>query len=242
MYSISQILLLSLLGPIVGSLIGVWKKPSDAFMYNMLAFAAGVMLSISFLQLIPQSIEISSPTTAIIGISIGTLLMYAMDKLIPHIHPQLNAQEQGRNLERTAMLLTVGIFLHNLPEGMAMAIGAVTDTKTGVIVALAIMAQDIPEGICTSAPYYMATGNRLKAFLISASTAIPTIIGFFIANQIFQSISNDAIGVIIASTAGIMVYICVDELIPTSCGKTESHSVIFSLLTGIVFVILIMAI
>lgn len=242
MYSVSQILILSLLGPLIGSLIGVFKKPSASFMYNMLSFAAGVMLSISFLQLIPQSIEISSPLISILGILLGSVVMFAMDKLLPHLHPAMNEQEQGKNLERTAWLLIIGIFIHNLPEGMAMAIGAVTDAKTGVIIALAIMVQDIPEGVCTSAPYYVATNNRLKAFLISASTAIPTIIGFLIANQIFKTISNEAIGIITASTAGIMTYICVDELIPTSFGKSDSHSLIFSFLAGIIFVILLQAI
>ena len=59
MEQIYIILIISVMGPILGSLIGVIRKPSNIFMLNMLAFSAGVMLSISFLELIPESIELS---------------------------------------------------------------------------------------------------------------------------------------------------------------------------------------
>jgi len=115
------LILISLLGPIVGSLAGVLKKPSNVFMFNMLSFAAGVMLAISFLELVPESIELSSTWICILGIITGTLVMYSLDKMIPHLHPSLNVQEQGCNLRKTATYLFLGIFLHNFPEGMAIA-------------------------------------------------------------------------------------------------------------------------
>jgi len=233
--------ILAILGPVIGSLIGVLKKPSDRFMFNMLSFAAGVMLAISFLQLIPQSIQLSSVLFSIIGFVIGALFMFAVDKLIPHIHPELCAQEQGGKLKKTSIYLLLGIAMHNLPEGMAIAIGTVSSFKATLAIALAIAIHDIPEGICTSAPYYSYSKKKLKSFLLSASTAIPTLIGFILAYYLFRSIPLQFVGLIIGATAGLMVYISSDELIPSSCSKITNHSTIFSLILGIVLVMLLIS-
>ena len=173
-------------GPVIGSAIGILKMPTSGYICNMLCFAAGVMLAISFLELIPESLAISSSGISIIGVVLGALAMYALDKIIPHIHPRLCAQEQGCNLERTSVYLILGMFLHNFPEGMAIAIGSVTETKVSITIALAIAIHNIPEGICTSAPYYHSTGKRVQAFLLSASTAIPILIGYITARYVFQ--------------------------------------------------------
>jgi len=232
------IVIISVLGPIIGSIIGVAKKPSFMYMCNMLCFAAGVMLGISFLELIPESIHISSVGICVAGIIMGSLIMYGVDRIIPHIHPELCTQEQGCNLQRTSTYLILGIFLHNFPEGMAIAIGAVTDTKVSLIIALAIAIHNIPEGICTSAPYYHASGNCLKAFLVSSSTAVPLLIGYLLARYIFGSITPGVLGFIIGATAGLMIYITLDEIIPNSCAGND-HTTVFSLLAGIIFVILL---
>lgn len=121
---------------------------------------------------------------------------------------------------------------------MAIAIGAVTETKVSLIIALAIAIHNIPEGICTSAPYYHSTGDRLKAFLVSSSTAVPLLIGYLLARYIFGYIAPEVLGFIIGATAGLMIYITLDEIIPNSCAGTD-HKTIFSLLTGIIFVILL---
>jgi ZIP family zinc transporter len=186
------IVIISVLGPIIGSIIGVAKKPSFLYMCNMLCFAAGVMLGISFLELIPESIYISSVGICVAGIIVGSLIMYGVDRIIPHIHPELCAQEQGCNLQRTSVYLILGIFLHNFPEGMAIAIGAVTESKVSLIIALAIAIHNIPEGICTSAPYYHATGNRLKSFFVSSSTAVPLLIGYLLARYIWLYYAGSA--------------------------------------------------
>jgi len=233
------IITISVLGPVIGSLIGVLKKPSEKFMYNMLAFAGGIMLAISFLELIPESIAFSNIWIAVFGIIVGSLIMFGVDKAIPHIHPGLCQQEQGKKLKKTALYLIIGIFLHNFPEGMAIAIGSVSGVKVSIVVALAIAIHNIPEGICTSAPYYHATKKRLKSFLISASTAIPVLLGFIIANQLYKYISNNLIGFIIGATAGLMIYITSDEIIPASCCKTTDHKTIFSLIAGVLFVVLL---
>lgn len=231
------IVILSVLGPIVGSAIGVMKRPSFAYICNMLCFAAGVMLAISFIELIPESIHLSSRGMAVAGVVLGSLAMYGLDRVIPHIHPRLCSQEQGCNLERTSVYLILGMFLHNFPEGMAIAVGAVTEPKVSLSIAIAIAIHNIPEGICTSAPFYHSTGERLKSFLVSSSTAVPILAGYVTARHLFQQIPPGAVGLLIGATAGLMIYITVDELIPQSCAG-EDHKTIFSLILGVVFVML----
>jgi ZIP family zinc transporter len=230
------IIIISVIGPVIGSALGVWRRPSSGYICNMLCFAAGVMLAISFLDLIPESIRLSSRLACIVGFLIGAIAMYGLDRLLPHIHPRLCSQEQGCNLERTSLYLIFGILLHNFPEGMAIAIGAVTDSRVSLSIALAIAVHNIPEGICTSAPYYLATNRRGRAFLFSSFTAVPILLGYLSARYLFLDIPTQMVGVIVAATAGLMVYITVDELIPHSCAGTD-HQTIFSLVAGVLFVV-----
>lgn len=236
---IYTIIFVSLFGPIIGSLIGVMKRPSERWMYNLLSFAAGIMLGVSFLQLIPVGIEQSSSIVCILGVMVGTIVMFFVDKLTPHLHPAFCRQSTGHHLKRTALYVLVGIFIHNFPEGMAMGLGAVVDLQLSLSIALAIALHDIPEGICTSAPYYSISRKRLKAFLLSASTGIPTLIGFLTTYYLFNNISQVFIGFLLSATAGIMIYISSDELIPASCCKLSGHSTIFSLILGVISVVLL---
>ncbi|MBW2980649.1 ZIP family metal transporter [Candidatus Woesearchaeota archaeon] len=233
------IILISIAGPLIGSFIGIMRKPSERMMYNLLSFAAGVMLAVSFLELIPEAIELSSIWVCVIGIIIGSLVMFGLDRLIPHIHPGLCKQEHGHRLGKTAAYLLWGIFLHNFPEGLAMGVGSVTTIKLSYIIAIAIAIHDIPEGVCTSAPFYYITKKRLKSFLISFSTAIPTIAGFLLSYFLFPVIHQTLVGILVAATAGLMIYISTDELIPTSCCKMTNHSTIFSLMAGVLSVVLL---
>jgi len=236
------ILLISVAGPVIGSLIGVLKKPSERFMFCAMAFAGGVMLAISFMELIPKGINMSSIPLACIGILLGASFMYLLDKALPHLHPELCRQEHCHKLRKTALYLIIGIFMHNFPEGMAIAIGTVTDFKLTLVIASSIAIHNIPEAICTSSPYYFTSGKKLKAFLLSSSTAIPIVVGFLVAKFVYQIIPLQIVGMIIAATAGLMIYISGDELIPCSCAKKQEkweHIKIFSLVLGVILVVLL---
>lgn len=242
------VLIVSFLGPIIGSLFGVLFKPTKKFIHDMLAFSAGVMLAISFVEMIPQSIEHSSIIITSLGILIGAIIMFIFDNIIPHIHPKLSDHSQGMTMKKTALYLIFGIFLHNFPEGLAISTGIASDSGTLLSIAFAIAIHNIPEGICTSAPYYASTKKKLHSFLISSLTAIPILVGFLSGRYIFNNISQNIFGLIISITAGLMIFISTNELIPFSCNKDDSstkvfsHSSIFFLIFGIIFVILLGAI
>lgn len=238
----NQILLITTiaaLGPLIGSFLGVYKRCSEKILYNFLGFAAGIMLAISFVNLIPESLKLSTPLICVIGVIVGSILIFSIDKLIPHIHPSLCLPENPRHeLEKTAIFIIIGIFIHNFPEGLAIGIGFLQSFQFSLAIALGIAIHDIPEAVCTSLPYYSLNGKRLKSFLVSASTVIPTLLGIFIAYFFLGAISPILIGFLMASTAGVMIYIAADELIPTSFSKLRFGS-IYSLTCGLATVILL---
>jgi len=239
MESLWLILVLMIAGPVIGSILGVIKRPTEKYLGMMLAFSAGVMLTISFFELIPESIQLSSLRFAILGIFVGVLFMFLLDKIVPHIHPTRHKHEKKCSIEFVSFALFMGLFLHNFPEGLTIASGTVASFKATLAIALAITVHNIPEGICTSAPYYFCSKNRLKAFLISSSTVIPTVVGFYVGYYLFQYLSTSMLSIIIAATAGIMIYISCDELIPFSITKKDvgvNHAAIFSLIAGVIYV------
>ena len=243
MDNIIFLLIISVIGPLLGALLGIINYPSKRLMFNMLAFAAGVMITISFINLIPQSISFSSTIIAVLGIALGALLMFMIDKFIPHIHPEKNLDKKNDkdfcNIYQSSIYINTALFIHNIPEGMVIALGTITNNVLGIIIAIAITIQKIPEGICVAAPTYYCSKNRFKSFIIACSTLIPLFIGFFIAYFLYQSLPQTIIGLIIGITAGFMIYISTDELIPASSKRVTHHSTIISLIIGILFVLIL---
>ncbi|MCP4682957.1 MAG: ZIP family metal transporter [Desulfobacterales bacterium] len=229
---------LSVLGPVIGSGIGVWKKPTETYIHNMLYFAAGIMLAISFLDLIPESRHLGSDLTCVAGVIVGAMVMWALDRLFPNVHECSVCGENQCHMGRTANFLIIAIFLHNFPEGMAIAIGTATDISDSIVIAFAIAIHNIPEGICTSAPHYYAYGNRMKSFVMSSLSALPIVLGFIAARYLFTQISPQTISVLIGATAGLMIYISVDELMPAA-KENNAGQTIFFFMFGIVAVMLL---
>jgi ZIP family zinc transporter len=124
---------------------------------------------------------------------------------------------------------------------MVIALGTITNSVMGIIIAIAITIQKIPEGICTAAPTYYCSKNRFKSFLIACSTLIPLLIGFFIAYFLYQNLSQTVIGLIVGITTGFMIYISTDELIPASSKMVTHQSTIISLIIGVLFVLILNA-
>lgn len=127
----------------------------------------------------------------------------------------------------------LAIAIHNFPEGLATFMGALTDPTLGVSIAVAIAIHNIPEGIAVSVPIYYATKNRKKAFWLSflsgLAEPVGAILGFFILRNFFN---ESTFGVIFAGVAGIMVYISLDELLPTAEEYGEHHVAIGGLIAG----------
>jgi ZIP family zinc transporter len=174
----------------------------------------------------------------------GIFLIAAIDKFVPsaenpHELKKVedmnsgNADIQRTKLMRMGMFTALAIAIHNFPEGLATFTSAIKDPSLGIAIAFAIAIHNIPEGIAVSAPVYYATGDRKKAFRLSFLSGLSEPVGAVIGYLILFKIFNDVVfGVLFASVAGIMLFISLDELLPTAREYGESHLAIYGLIAG----------
>jgi zinc transporter, ZIP family len=188
----------------------------------------------------------------------GMLLTGLIDALIPgeanphEIHsdleivplrgpsPDVHDHNAHRKLMRTGMFTAFAIGIHNFPEGMATFLAALEDPSLGVPIAIAIALHNIPEGISVSVPIFYATGSRRKAFVYSALSGLAepvgAIIGYVAIRLLLGGTSGvipaEVMGMLFAGIAGIMVYISLDELLPTSRAYGKGHDSVCGLVAG----------
>jgi len=136
-------------------------------------------------------------------------------------------------LFRTGILTAFVVMLHNVPEGVATLFASLSDVKLGLTITFAIAIHNIPEGIAISVPVYFATGSRRKAFwysfLSGLSEPLGAVIGFLLLQPL---IGGPTFGIILAAVAGIMIYISLDELLPSAREFGESHLAMAGLAGG----------
>jgi len=239
MNNLLLILILIFVGQTLGSLVGLIKKPEKTVLYGSLAFAASMMLGISFFQLIPESLEIASFFLVAISFFVGIAIMRIVDKILPHINPELMKKEKP-DVKRSVTMLVIGIALHNLPEGLAIGVGFALTPALGIAIALGIATQDVPENVATIVPLYNLTKKRMKSFFIITGTILFELIGFVFGYYFLRQASLPILGASLAAAAGFMVYISIEELIPSARIKQNLKVGITGLILGILCVLLIL--
>ncbi len=138
-----------------------------------------------------------------------------------------------RKLQRMGLMSALAIGIHNFPEGLATFSGALKDPAIGAAIAVAIAIHNIPEGIAVSVPVYYATGSRKKAFYYSFLSGISEPVGALIGYLFLLRFFNDTMfGLLFAAVGGIMVFISLDELLPTAEKYGEHHLCIYGVLGG----------
>jgi len=221
----------------IGSLIALAvKKPGPRFMSFTLGFSSGVMILVSFVELLQASIHVIGFFYAHAGFFLGMLSFFVIDMLIPHEYIGQTDHNGGNNpdkLMRTGLLVAFGIGIHNFPEGMATFVGALSDINIGIAIAVAIAIHNIPEGLAVAAPIYAATGNRKKAFTWSFLSGVSEPIGAGLAALVLLPILTPVLlGWILAAVAGIMIAISLDELIPAAKSFGYNHVPIIGVFAG----------
>lgn len=220
-----------------------------------LGFSAGVMIYVSFVEILAKSKDSFVPIYGeAIGEGIAVLLFFLgmgiaalIDRLVPQdINPHelkknseieiLKNDEQTvniLNLKRTGVFMAIAIAIHNFPEGFATFIAALEDTNLGIMIALAIAIHNIPEGIAVSLPIYHATGNKKQAFWYAFSSGLTEPIGAFVGFMILLPfLGKAALGVTFGLVAGIMIYISFDELLPSARVYGNAHTTILGIALG----------
>ena len=148
--------------------------------------------------------------------------------------------EQHHKLMRMGMFTALAIAIHNFPEGLAAFLAALDDPNLGVAIAVAIALHNIPEGVSVAVPIFYATGKRNRAFFYSLLSGLAEPVGAIIAYLLIRMFVGDPsgavppqiMGALFGMVAGIMVYISLDELLPTSRAYGKGHDTLFGLLAG----------
>ena len=212
------------------------RRPGRQLLSFTLGFSAGVMILVSFVELLDQSIGSIGFLKANVAFFLGIGAIFLVDALVPHeyIGQKDRPDSQARDpLIRTALLTALGIGIHNFPEGMATFAGALEDTRLGMAIAVAIAIHNIPEGLAVSAPIYAATGSRRKAFLWSFLSGVSEPVGAALAAVILLPFLTQAVlGWVLAAVAGIMVFISLDELVPAAKSFGSEHVPIIGVIAG----------
>lgn len=230
------------LSTLIGTLFIFYKGDIKKLTKYSLAFASGVMASISLIDLIPEAINLiiknNSKNNAflltLIFIAIGLILSYIIDALIPE-----NKNVKNKKLYKLGIFSMLAIIMHNIPEGIATFLSSSSNLSLGISLAIAIALHNIPEGISISVPVYSATGSKKRAFIYTLISALAEPLGGIIAYLFLAPIITDNImGYTLAIIAGIMLHISLLKLLPAAIKYREKKKILAFFIIGILFMII----
>lgn len=227
----------------IGSLIAFISGRRDPSALGFsLGFSAGVMLYVSFVDILGtarESLESAMGSVPAAWITAGAffagiLLVGIIDRLVPEAeNPHEIHNSCDRRLMRVGLTTALAIAIHNFPEGFATFLAAMQSPVMGIPIAIAIAIHNIPEGISVSMPIYCATGSRKKAFIWSALSGISEPLGAIAGYFLLRTFFTPAVfGIAFAGVAGIMVFISLDELLPTAETYGKHHYCIYGVVAG----------
>jgi len=245
----------------IGSTLAFFTKQTNkAFFAVSMGFSAGVMIYLSFVEILPKSVKYISDTSGDIAASgiaaaalvAGMILMAVIDALVPsgnnpHENTDvelLNQNQQNllqgkesverKKLLRMGLFVALAIAIHNFPEGLATFLLVLDDPQIGIALAIAVAMHNIPEGIAVSVPVYYATKSRIKAFRLSFLSGLAEPAGAVIGYLLLAQFLNDFVmGVLFAMVAGVMVFLAIDTLLPTARGSSRGHLTVYGVIAGI---------
>ncbi len=250
--------LLAGLSTSIGAIIAFFSKEDNkTFLSLGLGFSAGVMIYVSFVEILKKSQDafvemfsnqVMAESVTVLFFFLGIGLSALIDRMIPD---DVNPHEPKKNseleelkedhsfyvssnaLKRTGVFTAIAIGIHNFPEGFATFMASLHDLSLGIPIALAIAIHNIPEGMSVSLPIYHATKSRMKAFwyatLSGFAEPVGAVIGYFI---LLPLMGEATLGITFAMVAGIMVYISFDELLPAARVYGNAHTTIGGITLG----------
>jgi len=242
----------------IGSLIAfLSKKTNPGFLSLSLGFSAGVMIYISLVEFLSQaknalSLQMGlykSQWVTVLAFFTGIAVIWLIDSLIPsseNPHEPKTIEEMispvtNRSLQRIGLLTAVSISIHNFPEGLATFTSALQKPTLGISIAVAVALHNFPEGIAVSVPIWFSTGSKRKAFLWSFLSGLTELIGALLGYLFLRTFMNGPMeGILLAFVAGIMVFISLDELLPTAEKFGKHHLAISGVITGMAIMALTM--
>ena len=245
-----------------GALVLFKKKLSSRFLAGALGLSAGVMIFISLAEMFPEAQGMIRETGMahgeafiILAFFVGMGIITLIDFLIPEYEnpheasglsldaktPAVGVLEHTGNekaLHRLGIMSALAIAIHNFPEGIATFIGALNDPEMGAGITFAIAIHNIPEGIAVAIPIYYATKSKGKALLYATLSGLSEVIGALLCLAVTAIFGLELAGdgsvfpLVMAAVAGIMIYISLDELLPTAEKYGKHHIAIAGVVGG----------
>ena len=225
------------------------KSDNKKFLSSALGFSAGVMIYISFMEMMPMAQENFLKTMAdkqsqwmMLASFFGAMAVFG---LISHLVPEADAphdiktehelEEKSKELalEVVGLKRAIAIGVHNFPEGMVTFMTGLMDPAMGLSIAVAIAMHNIPEGIGVAAPIYFATGDKKRALWLTFLSGVSEPVGAMLAYLLLRPFLTPTLfGVVFGAISGIMVLISFDELLPASRAYGETHLSLLGLIFG----------
>ena len=199
-------------GTTIGGIIGIkLKRNSNKFLSFILSFASGLMMAIICFDLIPEALNISDIISVILGILIGIITMIFCDLIVQKKFnsKKINIKKgkiKGNDLLKTGIIVSIGLAIHNFPEGLAIGSGFEASIKLGLGLAIAICLHDIPEGISMAVPMKNGGMKKSQVLYYVILSGITTGIGAFFG-AIIGTISEQIIAICLSFAAGATLYI-----------------------------------
>jgi ZIP family zinc transporter len=195
----------------IGGILGVLIRPSEKNLVFGLGFASGIMLGVTFLMLVPESLK-AGFILSFIGFTAGSLLLLVFLRL--------------------GTLVAIGIAIHDLPEGFGIGSGYGVSGGLGLTIAVAMILHNIPEGMAIAIPLHFSGMNKFKNILITFAAGMSTLVGALVAFFVLGSFPEKFMYTGLAFAAGAMFYITVNELIPEAHKYGNTRFVGLGVLTG----------
>lgn len=234
--------LIGILIPFLGTSLGaacvytLKKEINKKVNKILLGFASGVMIAAGVWSLIIPSIEMSADmgklafAPAAIGILVGVVFLFSIDKIIPHMHINSKKQEgiEKNNLKKTTKLI-LSVVIHNIPEGMAVGIafaavmseGSSITFASALALSIGIAIQNFPEGAIISMPLKGEGLSKNKSFIYGVLSGIVEPIGAIITIM-FSSYIIPIMPYLLSFAAGAMIFVVVEDLIPEAAEDNSS--------------------
>lgn len=225
-------------GTTLGGIIGLtFKSTSKKFLSFILALASGLMMAIVCFDLIPEALEITNIPNTLLGILLGIIIMIFCNVLVDKKLKRKTSNASTINtMLKTGIIVSLGLAIHNFPEGLAIGSGMEASFKLGINLAIAICLHDIPEGISMAVPMKAGGVSKTKIIIYIILSGITTGIGAFFG-AVVGKVSETIIGICLGFAAGAMLYIVSGELTPEANnlyrGKMTAIGNILGILLGI---------
>jgi len=189
-----------------------WSSKSLAF---YLGLASGVMTAVVVFDMLPSALLYSGLGKVVGGVLLGVFIMALGDGAL------VTRMSSPRTLTGLGYLIMLGIAMHDLPEGIAIALGDVMKSRTGLVIALGIGIHNVPEGMAIAAPLLMAGVRKSTIFLQILLVALITPLGTLLGQRLAASMPG-LLPLLLGMASGIMIYLVLFQLWPQAKLKDRS--------------------